>query len=814
MRLQKSVGLLLCAVVGLLIFLTQTAHAQRSGWRPDSVEHHIKRYQQSYPTSLLFLHFDKTVYTNNDNVWFTAYLLKGGQLKLHNLLSVCLVNDLDRTIAVQEKFVMNNGLAFGNMMLHDSIAPGNYTFIAYTNRMVNNQPEALFKQRVTVKSTSQANVRVSMALEDTASSGADKPHRLALTLNGDDYLPVANAPIKYQVFGTDTTTVSGIAKTNKAGEHIISTAGGKTMVRAQIKYKNVSKYVFFALPQKLVPPVIKFYPEGGTLCNGLLSRVGWEATQPDGAPVRLKGVLYSNDQVIDTLQTDSYGMGSFLLLPQAGKTYKFKVLGLAAWAKQVYTLPASITTGLVANIGQAVANDTLALTVSSTYQGTVYLYVHNYTQHFFTIPLTVNPRTPRRVKVDLTALPKGVAELTLADSLGKPFVNRLFFAHFNQRDEMVINADKSDYRTREKVHLKLKLSDSNGQPLNAAVSVACVQANRLELKNANHIENYTYLNACLNDVPVKENYWSNMPENRGYLENVLLIKGWRRFKWLDVLNADAADTAVYHDARLFSGTIEQYGKPTKKPVNFVLHNKSLSHIITTKANGSFVLEHNQLVAEQDKLSRIVLNPNMSYNLKVRHHYDEQNSLLAQQVKPIFVINAEQPSESYDLKGMERAIQLREVVVKAKRDSGLYAVRGRNLCGDYVCMFNILNCPNHATDYNIRPPVIGQPYRAAGTESVILYQGCTGTQDKAAELLHGIYEAKQYYGSDYAVANPTEPEYFSTIFWKHLVLLNSQNETELSFYTSDVTGKFKIIVQGVTGNGVIYKEHSINVSKPL
>ena len=36
------------------------------------------------------------------------------------------------------------------------------------------------------------------------------------------------------------------------------------------------------------------------------------------------------------------------------------------------------------------------------------------------------------------------------------------------------------------------------------------------------------------------------------------------------------------------------------------------------------------------------------------------------------------------------------------------------------------------------------------------------------------------------------------------------ETNLSFYTSDITGKFRIVVQGITSNDVIYGEHFFEV----
>jgi hypothetical protein len=80
-------------------------------------------------------------------------------------------------------------------------------------------------------------------------------------------------------------------------------------------------------------------------------------------------------------------------------------------------------------------------------------------------------------------------------------------------------------------------------------------------------------------------------------------------------------------------------------------------------------------------------------------------------------------------------------------------------------------------------------------------------------IRGITYSKEFYGEDYSIINPSQPEYISTIYWKHLCYVNSKGDVDLKFYTSDITGAFKIIVQGVTANDVIYGEKEFNVNKP-
>ena len=72
---------------------------------------------------------------------------------------------------------------------------------------------------------------------------------------------------------------------------------------------------------------------------------------------------------------------------------------------------------------------------------------------------------------------------------------------------------------------------------------------------------------------------------------------------------------------------------------------------------------------------------------------------------------------------------------------------------------------------------------------------------------------EYYPADYLQYNPSAPEYISTIYWKHLYKIIPGKETAIKFYTSDIAGAFKIIVQGVCANDVISAEKTFTVSKP-
>jgi hypothetical protein len=778
----------------------------------DTLRRKMALYQQMHPSSTLFVHFDKTLYTNNENVWFTAYLLNISKLQLHHTLSASLVNDIDHTVTMQEKFVMDNGISFGNMFLPDTIAPGNYTFMVHTNRMVNNQPEVVFTQPITIKTTAVPDFKALLSLKDTSTEQAGKPRQVMLTANGNDYLPLANAIVNYAVSGKDTSVIYGKGKTDASGQFIINVPTGKNGVKVQVKSKKAGQYVYFPLPQKQGQPMVKFYPEGGNLINNLPGVVGWEVKDTNGNPMRVTGILYNNNSPVDTIKTNNYGLGKFVLTPQAGAGYTVKLIGVPGEQGKVYTLPSALHTGVALQINRSIADDTLKVQIRSTYTGRVYLHIHNYENHFISLPLQVKANTLGRVSAAINDLPKGLMELTLTDSMGKPYAGRIFFAHYNRRDQLSIKTDKSTYITRGKVYLKLQLNSMDSIVLQGAVSVACVQDNRIELKKFSDIESYTYLKSVLADVPLKENYLGAGKGDKEYLEDLLLIKGWRKYLWPQLFQSNAVDTSRYLTSAMFTGKVTVGDKPLKKPAVFVLLRDSSSSILNTDAAGNFLINENQLLTAQDRPVRFLMDASKGYKLQVKDPYVNLAGAMSKQFNaPAFEnIALVKSTEDFVIKGLEKAIQLRAVTVSAVKGNTLYGGRGiTNSCGDYVCVYNILNCSNHVFDTHTIP-VIGQRYISNGLTTV--YSGCQESKG-AIKSMHGIYASKEFYGSDYSVVNPPEPEYASTIYWKHLVNINSKKPTELSFYTSDITGKYRIVVQGLTSNGVTFSESFISVKKP-
>ncbi|AZI26652.1 hypothetical protein EA772_15365 [Pedobacter sp. G11] len=103
---------------------------------------------------------------------------------------------------------------------------------------------------------------------------------------------------------------------------------------------------------------MNFYTEGGYLSNSLSSFVGFECFDELGSPVSMKAILYYDNVPIDTIKTNSYGQGRFLIKPTSGKRFSCKPIDKQSSA-QTFNLPVAKLDIPVLTMNDAIVQDTL-----------------------------------------------------------------------------------------------------------------------------------------------------------------------------------------------------------------------------------------------------------------------------------------------------------------------------------------------------------------------------------------------------------------------------------------------------------------------
>lgn len=783
----------------------------------DSILQKMALYKNVHPSGILYVHFDKTVYTNNEDIWFTVYLLNCPSPEKHTTLSVALINDVDRKIAMEELFLINDGLSFGHLTLPDTIAPGNYHLLVYSNVLDKaGKPADVFSQPLTVKTTRSSGFSASVKLVDTI---RDSHGNLTAIVRVDskNINIKPSADIEYS-FGKKTNK----AKTNPFGEYAINIpAEAGNLLRITVRKGTDLQFLNLHLPVFRGLPRIRFFPEGGNMIANIDNIIGWEARSSTGEYLKMTGVLYQNNRAIDTIETNYYGIGKFKLSPQKNSSYSFKIVKSGSFAgikDTVYNLPQALPAGPVMHVVNVLAGDTLTLQLKSTNKQKVSLVLHNFKNIIAYKELKTEP-VGYQVKFVLTEAPKGLATITLLDSIGRPLAERLFFAHYRQQESISLQTDKSEYSTREKVNLKLHLNSLEGGGM---VSIACVQENRVENDKQTDITTYTYLKHDLQELPADplgKNY-----DNPEYIKDILLVKGWRRYTWADMVNTAARDTINGYPSATFSGVITKTEKPLKKSTTLTLIGGRNIRSINTGGTGTFEIPENNLLTEPGKKVMLMVADKYPelFEIAYTNPYKKRNQNLADNISiDQAKLARETNTNSQTIPGFEKAIALREVVIKDKTTDNIYGIKwhaDEGTCDDYVCLYNFLNCSAHKKGYTgTTIPIIGTTYSSERYGNIV-YKGCILSK-KAAEpkykiSIAGINLPKEFYPIDSTMVTAPEPQYVSTIYWNYGVKLKPNEDVNLSFYTGDITGRFRIIVQGAGENDVFTNQLNFTVKKKV
>ena len=147
-----------------------------------------------------------------------------------------------------------------------------------------------------------------------------------------------------------------------------TTSSGRYYLRAYTRYmRNFSSNFFYMkeisienvvdppdtlLTEKTVKPGtnVQFFPEGGSLINGVYSNVAFKAVESNGIGCNVSGfVISSEGDTILEFQTEHLGMGSFIFKPE--KHLSYLVIGKKEKGSEFKTdFPSAFETGIVMRI--------------------------------------------------------------------------------------------------------------------------------------------------------------------------------------------------------------------------------------------------------------------------------------------------------------------------------------------------------------------------------------------------------------------------------------------------------------------------------
>ena len=156
--------------IGSVLILLAIQQNNIQAQEPDLISKKVENYSKSHLEEKLFLHTDKSVYLSDEICWFKIYNVDGFfhlPLALSTVAYVEIIDNHSKAI-VQEKVTLQNGLGTGSIKLPNNIGSGNYIIRAYTNWMKNYGSDFFFQKTVTIINTKkeQTNSLTTVNKED------------------------------------------------------------------------------------------------------------------------------------------------------------------------------------------------------------------------------------------------------------------------------------------------------------------------------------------------------------------------------------------------------------------------------------------------------------------------------------------------------------------------------------------------------------------------------------------------------------------------------------------------------------------------
>jgi len=569
---------------GLLITVIATAILSFKGPGEDLLRKmvdQLDKWRGEHPQEKVYLQLDKPSYAIGDDIWFKAYVTIGNKHQLSALSEILNVDLIDENDSVKRsiKLPLISGLANGDFALADSMQEGTYRIRAYTNWMRNESEAYFFDKTITVVNSIRSDVFTKTAFTYTTQNGKQKINALITysNINGEPYVA---KEVGYQIQLNGKTVFKGKGTTDDKGNinasfvNTTNDLAATGQILTTIKYadkKTADKTIAIKAVSDKID--VQFFPESGTLVNGVNSKISFKAIGADGLGINVKGtVVDDQNQTVITFNSTHLGMGVFKFAPSAGKTYKAHVT-YPDGSEGVFDLPRAVDNGYSLAIDNS-DDDNIDVTIlpgkdllnNAGQVNSLLLVAQVGGQIYYA------GNSPSGVKTFTATIPKskfpsGIVQFTLFSGNGEPLNERLVFVKNNDDLKLSVTADKPKYAPREKVTISLNAKNTEDKPASASFSAAVIDMSKVPVDET--VEESILSNILLSSdlkgyIEKPGYYFHNANANaKADLDVLLMTQGYRRFEWKKILN-DQFNPIVYKPEKTLqvSGHLKTvWGKP-------------------------------------------------------------------------------------------------------------------------------------------------------------------------------------------------------------------------------------------------------------
>lgn len=301
---------------------------------------------------------------------------------------------------------------------------------------------------------------------------------------------------------------------------------------------------------------VTFHPEGGYLVPGRSCRVAFKALTDAGRSTAVEAVLRDDrGTTLDTVRTRRAGMGSFRMVPEAGRTYH-AVCRTPSGAEKRFDLPVPNAAACVLQLAERDGFIAVNVLTAGSLPARLRLVVHCRGNRCY------DGGWEPGLLFRSSDLPAGVVQWLLLDAAGNALSERLLFNEGADGVHVSLRAENPSPRRRERADFSVRLTDSAGNPLRGEFSVSVTDRNAVPDPVSGDIRTTLLLTSDLRGyVECPGSYFrSDDPEARAALDELMLTQGWRRYDVPALLRGEYAEPEYALEAgQQISGRIVRAG---------------------------------------------------------------------------------------------------------------------------------------------------------------------------------------------------------------------------------------------------------------
>lgn len=764
----------------------------------------LDNHNKSFPEDRVYVQLDKPLYKPGETIWLSAFIRNATDMKASDKSDILYVELIDPkgNVAQKHQLIAHKGKTSADFLLDENVMGGIYKVKAYTNWQKN--ANDFFEKEIQVQKVVLPRLKMKMEFLKKAYGPGDEVVS-KVDLQTLENQPLSNYSVKYMVqLNGQKLTESKLTSDNEGLAYVkfqlpneLTTNDG--LLNVMIDYEGRTESISRSVPITLGNIELGFYPEGGDLVDGLISKMAFKALNEFGKPADIKGVIKDNEgNTITNFESFHNGMGAFNLEPKIGKTY-YAVITHPKGINKKYSLPKSLKRGWTMNVNNA-EKEKLAITIQSTETETMSLAAQVRGEMYFATEINI-ARGKNEIEIPTKDFPMGVAQITLFDSKNIERAERLVFVNKDKKLNISLKTDKAQYLPREKVKMNIEVTDERGLPMPANLSLAVVDDKLLSFAND---KSSNILSSLLleNDLKIKieePQFYFNDKEAKAdeALDYLLMTDGWRRFTWEKVMAEDFPAIQFEGEKAIIKGRVmNNQGKPM---ANAIIKNTKTKKTYKTTADGYFSITNETLyqptyfeVTAKDMSRQGFTASNYTQNHTV-YLYDPKE--IYSYSKSVRTKRANVPAAAVDMIVVEEdMMQVDEMVfdmeaepvqqnmVKVNVDKKALVKEDKKKEAEKMELDEVV--------------IVGNDQGRAFANQLI-------AKDQKILLNVNYYRAREFATPNYTNNQEVDirTDFRSTIFWDGNIEVGNNGQATVEFFNSDEVTSFRTIVEGV-GVGMI------------